>query len=70
MKKLLCVLLVGIFITSCSVSKSSYYNKPTSREIRNAMKYSDWRYYYPTKSIIDNQNNQYNVYGNIPKKNN
>jgi hypothetical protein len=70
MKKLLCILLIGIFITSCSVSKNSYKSKPTAREIRNGMKYSDWRYYYPTKMYQSNYIYYDNKVQNTRKENN
>ena len=63
MKKNLTYLLFGFIIFTtigCSVSKCGYRNRISKREIRESMKHSDWRYYYPTKLII--QNYQYNVY--------
>ena len=51
-----------IFTTiGCSVSRCGYKNKISKRQLKESMKYSDWRYNYPTKSIIQSYN-QYNVY--------
>jgi hypothetical protein len=66
MKKNLTYLLFSfvIFTTiGCSVSRCGYKNKVSKRQLKESMKYSDWRYYYPTKSITQTyQNNHYNVY--------
>lgn len=74
MKKSVTYLLFGfvIFTTiGCSVSRCGYKNKVSKRQLRESMKHSDWRYYYPTKSIIQSyQNNQYNVYDYNNKKQN
>ncbi len=62
MKNLIIVFLL-IFVTSCSSTNVMVYKKPTHKEIKKAMRYSDWRYVYPTKIIHSN----YLTYPNYDK---
>ncbi len=68
MKKLFYILLIGIF-TSCSTTKFGYH-KPTRKEIKESMKYSDWRYEHSTKPIHSNYINYVNYNSSVPQKDN
>jgi hypothetical protein len=54
MKKIMLFLvIVVIFMSSCSKSMYSY-KKPTRRQIKEGMKYSTWEYKLPTQSMYSN----------------
>lgn len=45
MKKLIYLIIILVSINGCCSQKIA--NTPSNREIRKAMKYSDWRYTMP-----------------------